>query len=300
MPTTRELHLRAMEFMDEALYLVKPALRVEELQLENFRVERLFREALKFEASAADSVSNLFELEPTRSVLHRGAASLALRVGDVVTARRYIAAALQGNPPSEIRQELDEIRSQLLMREALTRGSKKPKLRTATGQTLVKETINKYTAHIPVDIRGLLTALGLALDIELFIEPFSSARGLIERNLRRGGFSGYRIAVNEVYPAEDQRVAAAHELSHFLKDRNRFTDRLVDNRMYSSGLANYVEEQADKIALDWLVPGKQLAIIRKEVGYDDVEALARIFRIPVQEMKIRIGQIPRRHRWSDV
>jgi hypothetical protein len=89
-------------------------------------------------------------------------------------------------------------------------------------------------------------------------------------------------------------------LSHFLKDRNRFTDRLVDNRMYSSGLANYVEEQADKVALDWLVPGKQLAIIRKEVGYDDVEALARIFRIPVQEMKIRTGQIPRRHRWSEV
>ena len=70
--------------------------------------------------------------------------------------------------------------------------------------------------------------------------------------------------------------------------------------MYSSGLANYVEEQADKIALDWLVPGKQLAIIRKEVGYDNAQELARIFKIPVQEMKIRIGQIPRRIRWSEI
>ena len=121
MPTTRELHLRAMEFMDEAVYLVKPALRLDKLQLENFRVERLFRAALKSEASAADSVSDRFELEPTRSVLHRGAASLALRVGEIEIAKRYIAAALQGNAPSEIREELNEIHRQVLLREALTR-----------------------------------------------------------------------------------------------------------------------------------------------------------------------------------
>ena len=71
MPTTRELHLRAMEFMDEALYVIKPSPRAEDLQLENFRVESLFRRALELEISAADSVSNRFELEPTRSVLHR-------------------------------------------------------------------------------------------------------------------------------------------------------------------------------------------------------------------------------------
>ena len=95
--------------MDEALYVTKPSLRAEDLQLENFRVERLFRRALEFEASAADSVSNRFELEPTRSILHRGVASLALRVGEVETAKRHIAAAFQGNPLFEVRQELDEI-----------------------------------------------------------------------------------------------------------------------------------------------------------------------------------------------
>jgi hypothetical protein len=297
MPTTRELHLRAMEFMDEALYIIKPASQPEELPRENFLVEIRFRQALKFEMSAADSVSNRFELEPTRSILHRGAASLALRLGEIEIAKRYIATALEGRSPSEIRQELNEIHKQVLLREALTRRAGKPStFRTATGKALVKETIDKYTANVPVAIAELLKELGLTLDIE----PLGSARGLIERNLRRGGFSGYRVAVNEAYPEEDQRVASAHELSHFLKDRNRFTDRLVDNRMYSSGLANHVEEQADKIALDWLVPGKQLARIRQEVGYDNAEALARIFKIPVYEMKMRMGQIPRRHRWSEV
>jgi hypothetical protein len=296
MPTTRELHLRAMEFMDEALYVVKPALRVDELQLENFRIEGLFRRALELEGSAADSVSDRLELEPTRSVLHRGAASLALRVGEVEIAKRYIAAALEGRPPSEIRQELNEIYNQVLLREALTKKSRKPStIRTATGQTLVKETINKYAAEIPLNIRGMVSAFGLAL----YRGPLGTNRGLIERNLRKGGFSGYLIVVNEVYSIEDQRVAAAHELSHYMKDRDRITDRLVDNRMYSSGLANHVEEEADRVALHWLVPGKQLARIRKEVG-DNAEELARIFKIPVHEMKIRTGEIPRRHRWSEV
>jgi hypothetical protein len=91
----------------------------------------------------------------------------------------------------------------------------------------------------------MVTAFGLAL----YRERLGQNRGRLERNLGRGGFSGYLIVVNEAYPVEDQRVAAAHELSHYMKDRDRFTDRLVDNRMYSSGLDNRVEEEADKIAL---------------------------------------------------
>jgi hypothetical protein len=68
----------------------------------------------------------------------------------------------KGNPPSEIREELNEIHRQVLLREALTRRSGKASTpRTATGKTLVKETIDKYTANIPVDIGELLKALGL-------------------------------------------------------------------------------------------------------------------------------------------
>ena len=284
MPTTRELHRRAMELLDEALYVAKSELRV----------ENLFRRAVRFEASAADSVANRFELEPTRSVLHRGVASLALRIGDVETAKRYIAAALQGQPPSEIRPELDEIHRQVLMREALTKESRRPSRRTTN--PLVRDTIDKYTAEIPVDIRGLVKAFGLTL----YRASMGSDRGMIERNLRKGGFSGYRIVVNQDYPVEEQRVAAAHELSHYMKDRDRFTDRLRDDRMYKSGLQTSVEEEADKVALYWLIPGDQLVKKRNEVGYDNAEELARIFNVPLLEMKIRMGQIPRRVRWSEV
>ena len=146
---------------------------------------------------------------------------------------------------------------------------------------------------MPVDIRGLVTALGLTL----YRESMGTNRGMIERNLRKGGFSGYRIVVNQDYPVEDQRVAAAHEFS---KDRDRFTDRLTDDRMYKSELNTRVEEEADRVALDWLIPGDQLQVKRKELGYDNAEELARPFRVPLLEMKIRMGIIPRRIRWADV
>lgn len=287
MPTTRELHRQAMELLDEALYVAES----------EPGVENLFRRALHFEASAADSVSDRLELEPTRSVLHRGAASLALRIGDVEIAKRYIATALQGRPPTEIRHELDEIYSQALMREALTKKSRKPsRVRPAEVRNLVRETIDRYTAQIPVDIRGMVQAFGLTL----YRESMGANRGMIERNLRKGGFSGYRIVVNQEYPVEDQRVATAHELSHYMKDRDRFTDRLTDDRMYKSDLKTFVEDEADRVALHWLIPGDQLEKKRKEVGYDNAEELARVFRVPLLEMKMRMGIIRRRIRWSDV
>jgi Zn-dependent peptidase ImmA (M78 family) len=148
---------------------------------------------------------------------------------------------------------------------------------------------------------GVLVTLKMvkAFGLTLYRASMGSDRGMIERNLRKGGFSGYRIVVNQDYPVEEQRVAAAHELSHYMKDRDRFTDRLRDDRMYKSGLQTSVEEEADKVALYWLIPGEQLKKKRNEVGYDNAEELARIFKVPLQEMKIRMGQIPRRVRWSE-
>jgi hypothetical protein len=207
---------------------------------------------------------------------------------------------MQGQPPSDIRQELDELRSQVAIREAMTKKSRSRlrKYQDPVDRKMVKETIDKYTATIPVDIRAMAKSFGLTLFRESKA-TMGTDRGMIERNLRKGGFSGYRIVVNQDYPIEDQRVAAAHELTHYFNDRNRFTDRLRDNRMYSSGLATNVEELADKVALDWLIPGEHLKAKRKEVG-ENPEELAKIFKVPVLEMKIRMKMIVKRIRWKDI
>src|SRR4029077_6415777 len=91
---TQELHDRAMDLFEQGLLAARAG--------NSDKSRRLFNEALENEAAAADSVSADYELEPTRSILHRSAASMALRVGDVQKAKRYVDAGLAGNAPEDI------------------------------------------------------------------------------------------------------------------------------------------------------------------------------------------------------
>ena len=67
------------------------------------------RSAMENEIKAAEQVRGEITLEPTRSVLHRSAASLALECGDLRIAEKLIATALSGEPPDEIAEELRDL-----------------------------------------------------------------------------------------------------------------------------------------------------------------------------------------------
>ena len=69
----------------------------------------LSRSAYEKEAEAARLIANQQDIEPTRSVLHRSAATLAFHCGEYREAERLIATALAGNPPGEIADELREL-----------------------------------------------------------------------------------------------------------------------------------------------------------------------------------------------
>lgn len=74
----------------------------------NEREERkLLGQALLYEKQAASEVEP--ELEPTRSILYRSAAAIALRLGDVFETRTLALAALRGSPPPTVRDEVFEI-----------------------------------------------------------------------------------------------------------------------------------------------------------------------------------------------
>jgi len=90
---TRELHNHAMDLFELGLLTARAGKSVES--------RRLFNEALEKEAGAADSVADDYDLEPTRSILHRSAASMALRIGDVKKAKQYVEAGLAGNVPKD-------------------------------------------------------------------------------------------------------------------------------------------------------------------------------------------------------
>jgi hypothetical protein len=65
--------------------------------------------ALAKAVAAADGIAPHLESEPTRSILHRSAASLAVEMGEFAMAERLIAVALAGSPPPAIGEELKDL-----------------------------------------------------------------------------------------------------------------------------------------------------------------------------------------------
>jgi hypothetical protein len=73
-------------------------------------VQSLFRKAYQLERQAAELVlAKRGDTEPTRSVLLRSAASLAIECHEYREAERLIAIALSGDPPQEIAEELRDL-----------------------------------------------------------------------------------------------------------------------------------------------------------------------------------------------
>jgi hypothetical protein len=101
MQDVETLHREAMELVDQAV-LARQRGDAEAMIL-------LSRAALMKERAAADQVANQFDLEPTRSVLHRSAAILAIECNELREAERLIARALAGNPPNDIADELRDL-----------------------------------------------------------------------------------------------------------------------------------------------------------------------------------------------
>ncbi len=82
---------------------------------------QLTRQAFENEQAAAALIANQLDTEPTRSVLHRSAATLAVNCGELQAAERLIRTALSGNPPQEIAEELKDLFIQINLRPYLLR-----------------------------------------------------------------------------------------------------------------------------------------------------------------------------------
>ncbi|MDX2075479.1 MAG: hypothetical protein SFZ02_03550 [bacterium] len=97
MTPIRDIHRQAMEIADEAFM----AKRLGELD----RAKSLFLQSFELELSIAQQATT----EPSRSVLLRSAATLALHAEHYREAERVAAMGLSGNPPSEIADELRDV-----------------------------------------------------------------------------------------------------------------------------------------------------------------------------------------------
>src|SRR6266404_76942 len=105
MSALRDFHEQAMELADLAFMA-----RVKGNASE---AAELFCKAFEHERRAAELLSNDLNAEPTRSVLHRSAAALALDCAEYRAAEKLVATALSGDPPEEIADELRDLLEQV-------------------------------------------------------------------------------------------------------------------------------------------------------------------------------------------
>lgn len=94
----RSLHIEAMNLLSEAELALKIG--------DGNQYQSLCEKALEKEHQAAQYYIGSPELEPTRSVVLKSAASIAYRLGQYEIAERYLDLALAGNLPSAIKEEI--------------------------------------------------------------------------------------------------------------------------------------------------------------------------------------------------
>lgn len=95
-------HRRAMEFVDAAL-LARRSGDIQKEREYNLR-------ALDEERQAADAIAERYDLEPSRSMLYRSAATLAYRCNKFREAERLAECALSSeHTPSKIVQEVRDL-----------------------------------------------------------------------------------------------------------------------------------------------------------------------------------------------
>ncbi|MEL6310593.1 MAG: hypothetical protein AAFR81_22070 [Chloroflexota bacterium] len=97
---TNTKHDKAMEFATLAF--------LAEQRGETDDASRLYREAYELEKLVADKLIPT-DIEPSRSVILRSAASLAIDCGEYREAEKLIATALAGDPPKTIADQLRDL-----------------------------------------------------------------------------------------------------------------------------------------------------------------------------------------------
>jgi hypothetical protein len=96
------------KFHDEAMNLAELA-AVAKVKGDSHQADELLRKAYGNEVRAAHLMTEVSSPEPTRSVLFRSAASLAIDCNELREAEKLIAIGLSGNPPSDIAEELRDL-----------------------------------------------------------------------------------------------------------------------------------------------------------------------------------------------
>ncbi|MCD7110572.1 ImmA/IrrE family metallo-endopeptidase [Rhizobium sp. DKSPLA3] len=145
--------------------------------------------------------------------------------------------------------------------------------------------INTYVAFRdpPIDVIALANVLGLKVYNTHWPDNVS---GKIQKDLAKGGPSGFAIFVNKTHSEERKRFTIAHEIAHYVLHESQIGDGIFDDAMYRSGLSSKIEAEANGLAADILMPWSQVQILMTN---HTIEEMARHFKVSVQAMTVRLG-----------
>ena len=154
--------------------------------------------------------------------------------------------------------------------------------------------VRRFSAAGPVDVTGLISALGVEYDER----PLpSGASG--EITYSNGRFA-ITVNANEILPRK--RFTAAHELAHFLLHRdllekrgklNRHTDMLFGNSARLNPSAPFSpthEVQANRYAAEILMPAARVRSMWRPDD-DNVPELAKSLGVSQKAMRIRLHNL---------
>lgn len=141
--------------------------------------------------------------------------------------------------------------------------------------------------HVPVSLNRIAEGLGLKV-LAATLPPGVSGE-------LRPSQTGHVIRVNRHDSKARQRFTVAHEIAHYLLHKEHIGDGISDDALYRSGLSDWREAQANRLAADIIMPADKVgAAYAREQGQsaeDAIERLAREFNVSKAAMKIRLEQL---------
>lgn len=96
-----QFHNQAMDIVETAYFAQRKG--------DNVIANQQFKAAYELEKQAAMLLIEAYDIEPTRSILFKGAAQLAFNFGDLRAMEQMIGFALTGNPNPQIAYELRQL-----------------------------------------------------------------------------------------------------------------------------------------------------------------------------------------------
>ena len=142
--------------------------------------------------------------------------------------------------------------------------------------------IEQHQERAPVPIIAVSEDLGLPV---FFLNGF---RDNISGMIKREDDGSYAIYVNSEHHPNRQRFTIAHEIGHFLLHKKYIGDGIVDDALYRSGLGNTMENEANAMAANILMPASLLS--QESLLTAKISDLAKKFKVSEAAMAIRLGE----------